>query len=167
MTNTRVRLALVLAAFVGCGGGEDVTPQAIARARRTWEQAKVRDYNLDWASSGLMNGHYRVFVRGGEVKLIYLVQPNGREYEVHPAKPELYGVDGLLQVIEDELAQLQSPTPFNQPKGTKAVLRFTTDPKLGYPRTYRRDVLGTPRGVAIDVNRLDLNPPEDLPAPSA
>jgi hypothetical protein len=35
------------------------------------------------------------------------------------------------------------------------VLRFEPDPKLGYPRSYRRDVLGTPQALAIDVVRFE------------
>ena len=61
--------------------------------------------------------------------------------------------------IADELAQLGTSTPFGQPKGTKSVLRFTPDPELGYPRRYRRDVLGTPLALAIDVIRFEPSPP--------
>src|SRR5262249_47666670 len=68
--------------------------------------------------------------------------------------PKYFGVDGLFTTIADELAQLKMDRPFGQPKGTKVVMRFTPDPKLGYPRSYRRDVLGTAQGVAIDVIRL-------------
>ena len=74
---------------------------------------------------------------------------------MRPAEPEYYGIDGLFLTIEEELAQLQTATPFGQAKGTKAVLRFTPDPQLGYPRSYRRDVLGTPQVLAIDVTRFD------------
>ena len=82
------------------------------------------------------------------------VAPDGRRYELHPAEPRFFGVDGLFTTIADELAQLKSDRPFGQPKGTKVVMRFTPDPKLGYPRFYRRDVLGTSQGLAIDVVRL-------------
>ena len=62
-------------------------------------------------------------------------------------------------IMSDELAQRKSNAPFGQPKGTKSVLRFTPDPKLGYPRSYRRDVLGAPMSLAIDVVRLVPEPP--------
>ena len=38
------------------------------------------------------------------------------------------------------------------------MLRFTPDPQLGYPRSYRRDVLGTPQVLAIDVTRFTPRP---------
>ena len=63
-------------------------------------------------------------------------------------------MDGLFTTIADELAQLKMDRPFDQPKGTKIVMRFSPDPRLGYPRFYRRDVLGTSQALAIDVIRL-------------
>jgi hypothetical protein len=147
-------LALWLAALPGCGGGQDVTPQAIRAARRTWERADLRDYDLEWTSSGAQNAHYRVSVRGGDVESVHTVLPDGREIEAHTAQPESFGVDGLFQILEEELAQLQADQPFGQPAGTTAILRFVPDPQLGDPRSYRRDVMGVPKGIAIDVVRL-------------
>ncbi len=132
-----------------------LTADAIAAARQTWERADLRDYNLEWTTSGTMSGHYRVAVRGGKVEGIESILPDGRTVEAHPGQPDLYGVDGLFVILEEELAQLQSDTPFGQPRGTTAVLRFTPDPKLGYPRSYYRDVVGVPKGLALEVVRLD------------
>jgi hypothetical protein len=160
----RARLALIaplLVAF-GCAAGERVTPQSLDRARQTWKAADIQNYNLEWTSTQ-PRSRYRVYVRGGKVKRIDSILANGKVVEMHPAQPGFYGVDGLFHVIEDELAQLQSPAPFGQPKGTTAIFRFTPDPKLGYPKSYRRDVAGTPQGLAIDVIRLDVNPPESFP----
>jgi hypothetical protein len=162
-------LAGVLLAFAGCGGSEDVTSRSIAEARRRWEHAGIRNYDLEWTSTGLSRAHYVVAVRGGEVRSIASILPDGRSMEVHPAEPKFYGIEGLFMVIGDELAQLRTRTPFGQPKGTKAVLRFTPDPELGYPRRYRRDVLGTPLALAIDVVRFRPDPeppPADKPGSS-
>jgi hypothetical protein len=79
----------------------------------------------------------------------------------------MYSVDGLFTTIKDEIAQLDQPSPFGQPKGTSAILKFTPDPDLGYPKGYRRDVLGTPKGVSIDVLKLDRDPPPAVPPPAA
>src|SRR5207249_7466069 len=96
------------------------------------------------------------------------ILPDGKGLAVHPEKPEFYGVEGLFMIIREELAQLKTDTPFGQPKGTKAVLRFTPDPKLGYPRRYRRDVLGSPLALAIDVIRFQPEPPPAAtPGPSS
>ena len=98
----------------------------------------------------------QITARGGEVRKISSILPDGKAVEVHPAEPRFYGVEGLFMIIADELAQLGTETPFGQRKGTTAVLRFSPDSRLGYPRRYRRDVLGTPMPLAIDVVRFEL-----------
>lgn len=164
----RGRSALLLIALAGCGvgGGEEVTSRSIARARRLWEQAKIHDYNLEWTTSGARNNRYRVYVRNDEVRSVRMVQPDGSEVEGRSAQPRFFGVDGLFQVLEEELEQAQAENPFGQRKGTRVVLRFRPDPKLGYPRSYRRDVLGSSQRLALDVVRLDPNPPAAIPPPA-
>jgi hypothetical protein len=147
-----VGAALCLVA--GCSGGQPVTPQTISDARKVWAQASIRDYDLEWTATGMNRAHYFVTVRGGAVRKVESVAPDGRKFEVHPAEMRFYGVDGLFTTIADELAQLKMDRPFGQPPGTKVVMRFTPDPRLGYPRSYRRDVVGTTQGLAIDVIRL-------------
>jgi hypothetical protein len=149
-----VLLGPALVAVGGCAGGEDVTPESLRAARARWEKAGVRDYELEWASSGLSNSRYVVRVSDGQVRSIESVAPDGRRGVVEPPEPKFYGVEGLFLVIADELTQLDRAEPFGRPKGTKAVLRFTPDPDYGYPRRYRRDVLGAPMALAIDVLRF-------------
>jgi hypothetical protein len=143
-----------LCIFARCSGGQAVTPEAVAAARKLWADAELRDYDLEWTASGRMTAHYFVTVRGGDVRKVESVAPDGRKFEVHPAEPRFYGVDGLFTTIADELAQLKEAQPFGQTKGTKVVMRFSPDPKSGFPRSYRRDLLGTSQGLAIDVIRL-------------
>jgi Family of unknown function (DUF6174) len=162
----RAASALCLLALSGCGGGQVLTPQAIRASRQTWQRADLRDYDLEWTTSGAQTGHYRVSVRGGEVRSVRTVLPDGREIETRTAQPESYGVDGLFQILEEELAQLGADQPFGQPPGTTAALWFDPDPQLGYPRRYRRDVVGAPQGVAIDVIRL-IPASGVVPAPSS
>jgi hypothetical protein len=138
----------------GCSGGQSVTPEAITAGRKLWAEAGIRDYDLEWTVAGPNNAHYFVTVRGGVVRKVESVAPDGRKFELHPGEPRYFGVDGLFTTIADELAQLKMDRPFGQPKGTKVVMRFSLDPKLGYPRSYRRDVLGTSQGLVIDVIRL-------------
>ena len=143
-----------------------MTSDSLSQARRVWERARIDDYDLEWQSTGQNEAHYRVRVRGGRVRSVAMIQPDGQSTEVHPHEPKFYGVDGLFLTLAEELAQLKTATPFGQPKGTRAILRFTPDAKLGYPRHYRRDVVGASRAVAIDVIRLVPDPPRDEPARS-
>jgi hypothetical protein len=151
-------LALVaFSLFARCSGGDEVTAQSIAQAKKTWEASNVRDYELEWMASGITNAHYYVTVRRGKVQRVESVTPDGQRHELHPAEPRFYGVEGLFTTMADELAQLKTERPFGQPPGAKVVMRFQPDQKLGYPRYYRRDVLGTPQGLRIDVIRLIPN----------
>jgi hypothetical protein len=143
-----------LGTMAGCDGGQAVTPEAIDQAKRLWSLAGIRDYELDWSVTGPNSAHYVVAVQAGEVRKIDALEPDGRRVELHPGSPRFFGVDGLFVTISDELAQLKTEKPFGQPTGTKVVMRFSPDAKLGYPRWYRRDVLGTSQAVTIDVNKL-------------
>ena len=157
----------LLLAIAGCAGGEPVTDASLASARRLWDRARVRDYDLEWTSRGQSQAHYRVEVRGGEVRSVEMLQPNGQVTQAHPGNPRFYGVEGLFLTIGEDLAQLRQPEPFGQPKGTRVVLRFSPDPKFGYPRHYRRDVLGTSQAVALDVVRFVPDPPRARSVPSS
>ena len=86
-----------------------------------------------------------------------------REIEAKPGDPSYYSVDGLFTILEEERSQLLTDAPFGQPKGTSVLLKFTPDPELGYPKRYRRDVVGSPKGLAIDVVRFVPNPPAEIP----
>jgi hypothetical protein len=153
-------LVALLVPVIGCAGGQEVTPEALDQAKRLWTQAGIRDYDLEWTTAGRNNAHYFVTVRGGDVRKVEAVATDGHKLELHPAETRFFGVDGLFMTIADELALLKTDQPFGQPKGTKVVMRFKPDAKLGYPLWYRRDVLGTPLSVSIDV--VKLTPSESI-----
>jgi hypothetical protein len=144
----------VVSLVTGCSGGQEVTPESIASARKAWAKEGIADYDLEWTAAGTASAHYYVTVREGSVRKIESVAPDGQRFELHPAEPRFFGVDGLFTTIADELAQCKLDRPFGQPSGTKVVMRFTLDPNLGYLRSYRRDVLGTSQALRIDVIRL-------------
>jgi hypothetical protein len=147
-------LAILWAAF-GCRGGQEVTPETIEQAKRLWKEAGIRDYELElnW-TTGPDHFHYIVTVEEGEVRHVESALTDGRRIELHPGSPRYFSVDGLFLTISDELALLKTDRPFGQPPGTKVVMRFKADPKLGYPLWYRRDVLGTSQSISIDVIKL-------------
>jgi hypothetical protein len=154
-----------LGSMAGCDRGQVVTPEAIAQAKSLWSAAGIRDYELDWSTTGPNNAHYIVTVKAAEVRKVEAIEPDGRRIELHPGSPRFFGVDGLFVTISDELAQLKTETPFGQPKGTQIVMRFRPDAKLGYPLWYRRDILGTSHAVTIDVNKLVPTPVSTSPKP--
>jgi hypothetical protein len=147
-------LLTIIGSMIGCAGGQEVTPETINQAKQVWKTAGIRDYDLDWTVTGAQNNHYLVTVRGGDVRKVESAQADGRRFELHPPETRFYSVDGLFLTIADELAQLKTDRPFGQPQGTKVVMRFKPDKKLGYPLWYRRDVMGTTLAIAIDVGKL-------------
>jgi hypothetical protein len=140
-------------AFGGCSGGEVVTADGVKAARQLWSEAGIRDYDLEYTTAPA-NGHFLVTVRDSEVKKVEAVQPDGLRVMLHPGEPRYYSVDGLFVTIADELAQLEKATPFEQPAGTKILMKFKTHLKLGYPEWYRRDIMGTSLSAKIDVIKL-------------
>jgi hypothetical protein len=156
-TGWRPRLCLpaLLIAIAGCGGGQEVTPESVRAAKQLWTRAGIKDYDLDWIVTGPNNAHYVVTVRDSEVVKVEMIRLDGSKGELHPGKKEFFGVDGLFLTMDEELATCsKSERPFGQPKGSRVVMRFRPDEKLGYPHWYHRDVLGTPMSMSIDVNAL-------------
>jgi hypothetical protein len=151
----RLGLPALLIVAAGCGGGREVTSESVQAARQLWARAGIRDYDLDWSVTGPNNAHYFVTVRDGEVRRIESIQPDGRKVALRSAEPGMFGVDGLFKTMDRELAICsRAERPFDQPNGTRVVMRFKPDDKFGYPHWYHRDVLGTPASMAIDVRAL-------------
>jgi hypothetical protein len=152
-----IRMLIVLAvvgAAIGCSRGEEATGDAIAQAKARWMKAAIRNYDLEWTVTGPNNAHYYVTVEEGDVRKIELEEPDGTRLEIRSPSPSYFSVDGLFLTIANEITLAKSDHPFNQPNGTKVVMRFQPDPELGYPHWYRRDVMGTPQTVTIDVVKL-------------
>jgi hypothetical protein len=148
-------LATVMIAVAGCGSGQVVTPEAVQAARQLWTRAGIRDYDLDWSVQGRNTARYFVTVRGGEVRRIEAIRPDGSKVPLRSEEPGMFGVDGLFRTIDEELAVCsKSERPFGEPKGTRVVMRFEPDATLGYPHWYHRDVLGSTISMAIDVNAM-------------
>ena len=144
----------IVGSTLGCAGGQDVNPLAIDAARRLWTQAGIRDYQLEWSVTGSNNAHYFVSVQDGEVRKVESARPDGDRSKLNPPEPQYYGVDGIFRTIAEELALLKTDSPFGQPKGNKVVMRFEPDSRRGYPHWYRRDVMGAPQSMRIDVIKL-------------
>jgi hypothetical protein len=156
---------IILGAALGCSRGQEATADAVARAQARWNMASIRDYDLEWTVAGSNNAHYYVTVERGEVSKIELKKPDGARLELHSGAPRYFSVDGLFLTIANEIKLKQSDRPFDQPPGTKVVLRFQPDKELGYPHWYRRDVMGTPQTMAIDVVKLTPHSPKRAPGP--
>jgi Family of unknown function (DUF6174) len=150
---SRLGILSACLAVGGCSGGQDVTAPGIKAARELWSKAGIRDYDLEYTTAPA-NGHFLVTVHDGEVKKVEALQPGGARVELHPGEPRYYSVDGLFLTIADELAQLDKPEPFQQPKDTRILMKFKTNPEFGYPEWYHRDIVGVSSSARIDVIKL-------------
>lgn len=165
-------VVFLLLVCVGCGNSVDVSTRSIREAKRTWDESNIRDYDLEWRSTGDQPGHYLVYVRQGKVREVRRILETKREIqanngrnviEAHPGDPTLYSVEGLFRILEQELDEAQSETPFGTRKEARVLLKFTPDDDLGYPRSYRRDVTGARSSLALDVMKLDTHPKAEIP----
>lgn len=162
-------IALAMLVVCGCGEtGDPVNPERIERDAARWAAAGIQDYDLTWQSISTRNQSiYKVFVRGGDVKAVRLVRPDGKAVALKPADTNFYSVDGLFRTLREELAQSREPRPFGQPPGTTVILTMRSDDRLGYPTLYRRDIFGVEDRMGIDVIELKPStaeiPPPDPP----
>ena len=139
----------------GCGGGHDVTPEAIDQAKQLWTKAGIRDYDLEWTVAGAQSNHYYVTVRGGEVRKVESMLPDGRRIVLKSFDTRYFSVDGLFLTMADYVALLKKDQPGGESKVAQVVMRFKPDSKLGYPLWFRRDVMGSTQALAIDVVKLE------------
>jgi hypothetical protein len=138
----------------GCGGGQDVTPEAIDQAKQLWTKAGIRDYDLEWTVAGAQTNHYYVTVRGGEVRKVESILADGRRLGLKSFDTRYFSVDGLFLTMADYVALLKKDQPSGDSKDAQVVMRFKPDPKLGYPKWFRRDVMGSTQALAVDVVKL-------------
>ena len=148
----------VVGAASGCGRGQEVTPEAIAQAKQLWTKAGIRDYDLEWTVAGAQSNHYYVTVRGGEVRKVESMLPDGRRIVLKSFDTRYFSVDGLFLTMADYVALLKKDQPAGESKAAQVVMRFKPDPKLGYPQWFRRDVMGSTQALAIDVVKLVPEP---------
>lgn len=162
----QIAVPLLMVMSAGCGdSGEPLEAARLQRDEALWNSKGPADYNLEWKSSSTRNNAvYRVYVRGGEVRSVRLVRPDGKAIALKPAEPGFYGVPGLFRTIREELAQSQLAQPFGQPQGTTVLLTVRTDPAYGYPTFYRRDIFGVNERMGLDVTRFEPSQAEIPPA---
>jgi hypothetical protein len=110
---------------------------AVAR----WEKNGPAGYDLDLELAGSRPGKIHVEVRDGQVTHMIRdgVEPSQRRTW------DYWSVPGQLDTIGDELEMAKHPAiSFNLRSDTTVAMWAEFDPVFGYPRQFRRAVLGTP-----------------------
>ena len=86
-------------------------------------------------------------MRGGEVRKVESILPDGRRIVLKSFDTRYFSVDGLFLTMADYVAQLKNDHPSGESKAAQVVMRFKPDPKLGYPQWFRRDVMGSSQSI--------------------
>lgn len=124
-----------------------LTPDALDAAIARWEQHGPRDYDLDLEVRGGGGGKIHIEVRGGE--------PTAMTRNGIPAAEHTWmywTIDGLFDIIRQDLEGLDQPErAFGVADPSEIVQQAEFDPKLGYPKRYRRAVPVAGREIEWEV----------------
>lgn len=109
-------------------------------AEQRWKAKGPHNYDLDVVIAGRQPGRVHVEVRDGEITRMTRdgVEPRQQRTWYY------WSVPGQLETIGWELEKAADPVAgFQAPAGSRVVQRAVFDAQYGYPKIYRRAVLGT------------------------
>lgn len=124
---------------------------ALAAARARWRAHGPDTYTMSLVMEGsaLARGRYRVTVRARRVQAVT------RDGQPVTGDLDAYGVDGLFQLLTQELALAAEPQRgFGAPSGYQAYLNARFDATDGKPLRYRRVVGGSGAWVEWTLEEL-------------
>lgn len=132
---------------------EPLTDHALEVAHQHWRLAGIRNYDLHFKMNG---SEYKVTVRQG---LVYKLLVNGKASTA--ADKQAYSVNGLLELMQLELENLNDPAgPFAAFKEIM-IARVRFNSRLGYVERYLRSGMGQAKGAFIELirfQRIDNGP---------
>jgi hypothetical protein len=144
--------------FAGGMGSEALprlTREDFEAAQARWKDKAPGSYDLDIVVAGSRPGTVHVEVRGGAVTAMTRdgVAPSQRRTW------DVWTVEGQFDVIALELAAASEPeADFGGAKGSQLVLWAIFDPEYGYPRRYRRVIIGSPQEADWETMRFNPLP---------
>jgi hypothetical protein len=118
-----------------------LTDEALSLARAKWKAAGLSDYHMTITVTSRERNRHEIEVRGGQV---HQMKTDGLPAPERVWK--FWSVDGMLTVLEEELANRRSPQAalgVNDP--ADVFLDAAFDEKTGVPIHYLRQVSGRPK----------------------
>ncbi len=132
----------------------ELTEEGLRAAELRWQQNRPSDYNLTVELGGARPGTIRLEVRGGRV--VTAPTLDGTPIQGRHAW-ETWTIDGQFGTIYRELELAADPQgQMRLERGARLVLRAEFDSRIGYPRRFRRYVLGHGPEVRWDVTRFEV-----------
>lgn len=126
-----------------------LTAETLNEASQRWERDGPRDYDLEVEIRGRQPGHVKIEVRDREVTHMERdgVVPDQRRTW------QYWSVPSQFDTIEQDMS-LAQPSGFAGVAGLRSRLQARFDPQFGYPRHYRRIVLGSDLSLEWEVVRF-------------
>ena len=151
-SRTRFNLSLAISAFVISvvlaillirEPMEPLSSEALQLAQQRWHDARVHHYDVRYRMHGSM---YEIKVRD---RIVTQAKVDGQAPRTADLKA--YSMDGLFEILELELANINDPRgPFSA--SAQAILaRVRFNDKLGYVERYLRSSGGSGRGAVIEL----------------
>lgn len=143
---------LLLIALLGRDPLPRLTRESLDAAVARWQTAGPANYDVDLMLSGAQTGNLHIEVRDGEVTAM---TRDGRA-TVERRTWDFWSVPNQMAMMEEDLSAAESDPQraFGVADRGQVVLQAEFDPQLGYPRRYRRQVLGTSNTIEWRVTQF-------------
>lgn len=132
---------LVVIAITGRDPLPRLTRETLDAAVARWLQAGPANYDLDLVLTGAQTGNLHIEVRDGDV----IKMTRDGKAPVQRRTWDFWSVPNQIAMMDEDLVAAESDPQraFGVADRGQIVLQAEFDPVLGYPRRYRRQVLGT------------------------
>jgi hypothetical protein len=146
--------AFALLLIVACNRLPTLTPQILKQAEQRWVSQQPGSYRLVIEMSGdrIETGRFEVQVRSGQV-----VSFSRNGLILQPSRGQDYTIEGLFQVLEQELGLAEKPAMLGAPEGYSVYTTAKFDESTGRLIHYRRIVGGTSNSIDINVVEYERN----------
>ena len=139
---------------VGCSRLDTLTPEGLDQAEQKWKAHPPAAYRLVIEMSGdrVETGRFEAEILGGQVVSL---RRNG--LVITPGQGQDYSMEGLFQMLKQELALAEKPSMLGAPSGYSVYAQALFDEDTGRLIRYSRSVGGTSNAVDIKVVEYEEN----------
>lgn len=132
---------LAVIAITGRDPFPRLTREALDAAVARWQQAGPANYDLDLVLAGAQTGNLHIEVRNGDVTQM----TRDGKAPVQRRTWDFWSVPNQIAMMDEDLSAAEGDPQraFGVADRGQIVLQAEFDPELGFPRRYRRQVLGT------------------------
>lgn len=118
-----------------------LTRETLDAAVARWQKSGPANYDLDLVLTGAQTGNLHIEVRDGDVTSM----TRDGKAPVQRRTWDFWSVPNQVAMMDEDLAAAEGDPQraFGVADRGQVVLQAEFDPVLGYPRRYRRQVLGT------------------------